>query len=109
MSVLGGICEFPRAALVGSLGELSHLLAHGTEVPAEFYYVSSLTLLGATCSTSLKLNVGLDCEPRLYTVLHGGSYEVKKSTAMRRTISFFEKIWLGVGPDAIYGTGSGEG
>jgi hypothetical protein len=101
--------EFPPAALVGSLGELSHLLASGTEVPPEFYFVSALTLLGATCSTNLKLNIGIDFDTRLYTVLLGGSYEVKKSTAMRRTIAFFQTLWPSGKPEVIYGTGSGEG
>lgn len=100
---------FPPSALVGSLGELARLMADGTEVPEEFYFACGLTLLGATCSTSLRLNVGIDCQPRLYTILLGDSYEVKKSTAMKKMIEFFEPLWSEEEPRVVYGVGSGEG
>lgn len=101
--------SFPPSALVGSLGELARLMADGTEVPEEFYFACGLTLLGATCSTSLRLNVGTDCQPRLYTVLLGESYEVKKSTAMKKMVEFFEPLWSEEEPKVVYGVGSGEG
>jgi hypothetical protein len=84
-------------------------MAKGTEVPEEFYFACGLTLLGATCSTSLRLNVGIDCQPRLYTVLLGDSYEVKKGTAMRKMVEFFEPLWSKEGPKVVGGVGSGEG
>jgi len=106
--------DFPQSALVGSLGDLAKILAAGTEVPEEFYFVCALTMLGLLCETKLHLNVAAECEPRLYTVLLGASADVKKSTAMRRTISFFtEKVdFLGsrsLGKKIVYGVGSAEG
>jgi hypothetical protein len=101
--------SFPPSALVGSLGELARLMSEGTEVPEEFYFACGLTLLGATCSNALGLNVGTDVQPRLYTVLLGESYEVKKSTAMRKMVEFFKPLWSDKEPKVVYGVGSGEG
>jgi hypothetical protein len=106
--------EFPQSALVGSLGDLARTLARGTEVPEEFYFVCALTMLGLMCGTKLRLDVAAECEPRLYTVLLGASADVKKSTALRRTISFFtEKVdfmgSLSLNEQIIYGVGSAEG
>jgi hypothetical protein len=100
--------------LVGSLGDLARTLACGTEVPEEFYFACALTMFGLMCGTKLHINVAAECEPRLYTVLLGASADVKKSTAMRRTISFFiNKVdvvgALGLGKKIVYGVGSAEG
>jgi hypothetical protein len=104
---------FPAKALVGSVGELAKVLADGTEVPEEFYFACGHTAMGWICSTSLKLNLGIDVEPRLYTVLLGASYDARKSTAMKKTIAFFNKIvaarGLAIPPHVIYGVGSAEG
>src|SRR5688572_5296385 len=83
---------FPETSICGSLGQLARLLAAGTEVPVEFYYAASLAVLGWVSSSYLRLNIGLDIDPRLYVVLLGESYEVKKSTAQSRTIKFFDPI-----------------
>src|SRR5689334_4684962 len=37
--------EFPRDAMVGSIGDLARLLAKGTEVPEEFYFAAGLTVV----------------------------------------------------------------
>src|SRR5882724_2708624 len=83
------ILEFPRHALVGSVGDFAKVLAKGSEVPEEFYFAAGLTVVGAMCGDRLKLTLAFDVEPRLYTVLHGESYSVKKSTAVKRTFAFF--------------------
>jgi hypothetical protein len=100
---------FPSEAIVGSIGELAMKLASGTEVPEEFLFACGLTILGAVCSGELMIKVGLEVDPRLYTVLLGGSYDVKKSTAMRRTIEFFESLGSTRMPRVMYGIGSAEG
>jgi hypothetical protein len=101
------LVAFPEDALVGSLGDLAKVLSEGTEVPKEFYFACGLTIVGAIASKRLKLDVSFEPEPRLYTVLLGESYSVKKSTALKRTIAFFEQhVEL---PHVVYGLGSAEG
>lgn len=109
-----GALEFPAYCIVGSVGDLAGILAEGTEVPEEFYFACALTMLGLFSSNSLSIEVGLEVQPRLYTVLLGASYDARKSTAMKRTISVFEDIrrliddeWLNV--ETCYGVGSAEG
>jgi hypothetical protein len=101
--------SFPREALVGSLGELARELADETEVPPEFFFAAGLTMLGSICGTKLTIDVGFDVEPRLYTVLLGDSYGAKKSTAMKKTINFFDDVVGGEKPKIVYGVGSAEG
>src|SRR5436309_3271994 len=86
---------FPSQSIVGSIGDLARLLAQGTEVPEEFYFASGLTVLGSICAVDLRLKIGLTVSPRLYTVLLGESYAVKKSTAQNRVIEVFESIVSG--------------
>jgi hypothetical protein len=101
---------FPGGSIVGSIGDLARLFACGTEVPEEFYFAAGLTLLGSACATDLALKTGNEVEPRLYTALLGQAYEAKKSTAVKRTISFFENLWSGGGaPHVAWGVGSAEG
>ena len=57
----------------------------------------------------MKLNIGLDSEPRLYTVLLGESYSVKKSTALKKTLEFFGNISSSDALHVSYGAGSAEG
>lgn len=103
--------EFPPDAIVGSLGDLARTLADGTEVPEEFYFACALTVFGALASTALRLNIAFDVEPRLYTVLLGESYAVKKSTAMKATIRWFQHALPGLAGrfKLSYGPGSAEG
>jgi hypothetical protein len=105
---------FPREAMTGSLGDFARLMANGTEVPEEFYFAAGLTFFGATCGQSLTLNAQLKSEPRLFTVLLGESADVKKSTAFRTTLEFFDTVWKGMPailpkPSPCYGVGSAEG
>jgi uncharacterized protein DUF3987 len=104
---------FPESAIGGSVGDLARLLADGTEVPTEFCYACGLTALGWLCSTKLRLRIGVEVEPRLYTVLLGASYDARKSTAMRKVMSFFNRVIgsleLVSAPHVIYGVGSAEG
>ena len=83
---------FPQSAITGSVGALACTMAEGTEVPEEFYYAAGLTTLGAMCTGRLRVVANVECEPRLFTVLLGESADVKKSTAQRRTVSFFKPL-----------------
>jgi hypothetical protein len=99
---------FPQTAIAGSVGELARELADGTEVPEEFFFAAALTVIGSLCAQRLKLAVNLECETRLYTVLLGASSDVKKSTALRRTIKTLLPLLLGR-IEVLYGIGSAEG
>jgi hypothetical protein len=99
---------FPQHTVVGSVGDLARELADGTEVPEEFFFAAALTVIGSLCAERLKLAVNLECEPRLYTVLLGASSDVKKSTALRRTIKTLLPLLAGK-IEVLYGIGSAEG
>jgi hypothetical protein len=101
--------QFPSQAIVGSLAMLAHALACGTEVPEEFYFASALTIFGLICASGLRIQAGLEVEPRLYTVLLGESYAVKKTTAIKTTVQFFEDFVPGSQWKVQYGVGSAEG
>jgi len=100
---------FPQSALVGSIGELARVLGDGTEVPEEACFVAGLTILGAMCGRELSLDIGFDVEPRLYAVLLGESYGAKKSTALKKTLKFFNDLESTRMPHVLQGVGSAEG
>ncbi len=103
---------FPATALVGSVGDLAKVLANGSEVCEEFFFASGLTVLGSIVSKHLALNVRMSVSPRLFTVLLGDSYGAKKSTAMKTTVTEFEKILNDLSDNPLrilYGIGSSEG
>jgi hypothetical protein len=103
------ILGFPEDALVGSVGSLARELASGTEVPEEFIFACGLTVLGAMCSGTIGVRMGIEVDPRFYTVLLGSSYDVKKSTAMKKSIAFFESLGSTRMPHIMSGVGSAEG
>jgi hypothetical protein len=101
---------FPEEAFVGSIGDFARVMSANTEVPPEFYFACGLTMVGAIANTRLTINLSFDVEPRLYTVLLGGSYEVKKSTALKKSMAFFETLRGEAElPSICYGVGSAEG
>jgi hypothetical protein len=101
--------ELPGHVLIGSLGELAQVLTEGTEIPEGFVFASALTMLGAMCSGELTADGGLDSDTRLYTVLYGDSADAKKSSAMKRTLEFFESLKSTLLPETLHGLGSAEG
>jgi hypothetical protein len=101
--------EFPKDAIVGSLGELAYILSAGTEIPAGFIYGAGLALLGAMCSGDLTAEIGLASDTRLYTVLYGESGDAKKSSALQRVTDFFRDLGSTRLPAIQNGVGSAEG
>lgn len=99
---------FPQSAMAGSVGELAHTLAEGTEVPEEFYFAAILTTIGALCAGKLRVRANVESEPRLYTVLLAQSADAKKSTAMKRTVKLFLPL-LAERVELLHGVGSAEG
>jgi hypothetical protein len=103
---------FPHSAIVGSIGDLARVLADGSEVCEEFFFMGGLTVFGAIVSRNLSLNVRMPVSPRLFTTLIGDSYGAKKSTAMKSTVGEFEKILDRLSVNnlrILYGVGSSEG
>jgi hypothetical protein len=100
--------QFPRSAMVGSLGELAVLLGEGNECPEEFLFANALTVLGGIMSGLFRLNNEFATDTRLYTITVGTSGDVKKSTAQTRVLKGFQRLedpfW-----SACYGIGSPEG
>jgi hypothetical protein len=88
---------FPAECLVGSLGDFARVMSEGSEVPPEFYFACGLTMVGAIAADRLKLELSFEVEPRLYTVLLGESYRVKKSTALKHSVEFFGEIARALG------------
>ena len=86
--------------------------------------MAGLTLLGSLCAKELKVDIGLNIEPRLYTVLVADS-DVKKSTALYKNVEIFNSIIeelygdeindgdvevdLSPRPSSIFGVASAEG
>jgi hypothetical protein len=108
------VIPFPEEALVGVAAEFAHLHAEILEAPAEAFYFSYLTMLGAAICRHAQLETALPVQARFYTVLLGASATAKKSSA----ISFTDRFFHLVRPDSeeraayfrtIYGLGSGEG
>lgn len=83
---------FPEDCLVGSIGDYARVMSEGSEVPAVFYFAAGLTMLGAMVANKLRMGLNFNAEPRLYTILLGESYRVKKSTALAHTTDFFTRI-----------------
>src|SRR5215470_2064185 len=104
-----GSVSFPSHVLRGTLGELARELSRGTEIPEEFVFASALTCLGSIVSGHLTLNLGLESDTRLYTVLLGTSYNVRKSTALKKTLEFFRSLQCAWPLSVSYGVASAEG
>jgi len=100
---------FPKNAITGSLGDLALELSKGTEVPEEFTFAAAVTCFGSMASGNLELAIGLDSDTRLFTVLLGKSASAKKSSAMARTIEFFQNVQSAHRLHVNYGVGSAEG
>ena len=61
-----------------------------TEVPREFLFWAFLTCFGSLLSEKITLKSALDIEPRLYLLLVGESADVRKSTALKFAVKFFQ-------------------
>ncbi len=105
---------FPEEALVGLAAEFARVHAENLEAPAEAFYFSYLTMLGAAVAKDVTLDTSLPVQPRLYTALLGASATAKKSTAIWFADRFFQQVSFDTEERAayfrtIYGLGSGEG
>jgi hypothetical protein len=69
--------------------DFADLCSEYLEAPWEFFYFSFLTYLGAIVSYKVTLSSSLKIQPRLYTLLLGGSGNMRKSTAQDKAAEFF--------------------
>ena len=76
--------------ITGVAGEFAELYSTYLEAPAHFFFISFLTCLGSVLSNKLTLQSEIKPQPRLYVVLLGESGDVRKSTAISKTLSFFQ-------------------
>ena len=68
------VIPFPTEGLVGLAADFAQLHAENLEAPAEAFYLSYLTMLGAAISRHARLATSLPVQPRLYTVLLGATH-----------------------------------
>lgn len=85
----------------GLAGEFADLYSSYMEAPAHFFYIAFLTCIGSFLN--IELASELKTQPRLFVILLGQSADDKKSTAINKTVKFFQdvmtefRICLGVG------------
>ena len=72
-------------------GDFAETYSSYLEVPKHFLYMAFLTCLGSILANRLRLASELDTQPRLYTILLGESADDRKSTALIKTVKFFQE------------------
>jgi hypothetical protein len=109
--------EFPIQIMSGFAGDFARLYSDHLESPIQFFYMSFLCCLGTALADKITLDIETFPQPRLFLVLLGQSADERKSTAISKTVDFFEQAfpdgqdrsWLGLGFDVCRGVGSAEG
>jgi hypothetical protein len=100
--------EFPDV-LTGLAGDFARLYSSHLEVPAHFFYTAFLACLGLTVADRLTIASEIAPQPRLYVVLLGESADDRKSTAILKTVDFFQHAMGGEHFPVCFGVGSAEG
>lgn len=81
--------SFPEGIINGVAAEFVDTYVNRLEVPIEFMYISFLTCLGSVLAYRATIKTEIRPQPRLYSLLLGESADVRKSTAITKTIEFF--------------------
>jgi len=81
---------FPYNIIDGLAGKFVNTYCKRLEVPPEFMYIAFLTCLGSVLAKRLTLTTEIKPQPRLYILLLGESADDHKSTALDKTVEFFE-------------------
>ena len=100
--------SFPYQVMVGAAGAFTSVYAGCIESPSQFLFMSYLTCLGAVLGPMLTINSVLRTQPRLFTVLMGGSATERKSTSLNAVTRLFRGV-LGEEFVTCWGVGSAEG
>ena len=98
---------FPDGIMGGAAGYFAEVMSSCMEAPAHFFFLSYLTCLGSLLAGRVTLKTELKPQPRLYMVLLGESADDRKSTAINRTVEFFQKTIADF--RTCFGVGSAEG
>ncbi len=101
----GAPLSFPVHIMTGAAGYFSDVMAGCMEPPRHFFFLAYLTCLGNILQNTLKTE--LYPQGRLYTVILGESADDRKSTAISKTVTFFQKTISTF--KACFGVGSAEG
>lgn len=102
------IPPFPDGIISGLAGRYVAAYHGKIEVPDHFFFLSYLACLGSVLSGMVTLDSEISPQPRLYLLLLGESADDRKSTAMTKTVDFFQSTF-GNDFHAIFGVGSAEG
>jgi hypothetical protein len=81
--------RFPLGVMSGVAKRHAELFSSYLEQPAEFFYVSFLTCLGAMIAGRVGITSEVSPDPRLYTLILGDSADDRKSTAIKKTMPLF--------------------
>jgi len=100
------LIAFPDV-MTGVAGKFARLYSRHLEAPIHFFYMSFLTCLGSVLADRATLASEIAPQPRLYLLILGQSADDRKSTAISKTVNFFQDT-MGVFP-TCWGVGSAEG
>lgn len=99
---------FPADIISGLAGRYVAAYHGKIEVSDEFFFLSYLACMGSILSGRITLDSEIAPQPRLYLLLLGESADDRKSTAMKKTVDFFQSTF-GNQFHAMFGVGSAEG
>lgn len=100
---------FPHWVMSGVAGDFAKLYSGYMEACPEFFYMAFLTCLGNVISGVATIDSEIEPQPRMYTLLLGDSGTTRKSTAISKTVDFFEKALPEGSFKVCWGVGSAEG
>lgn len=103
----GAPLAFPSHIMTGAAGYFSEVLAACMESARHFFFMAYLTCLGAVLANRITLKTELRPQARLYLVILGESADDRKSTAVSKTVDFFQSTLADF--KTCFGVGSAEG
>lgn len=100
------LIAFPDV-MTGVAGKFANLYSSHLEAPNHFFYMAFLTCLGSVIADRATLASEIAPQPRLYLLILGQSADDRKSTAIDKTVRFFQDT-IDHFP-TCWGVGSAEG
>ena len=100
------LIAFPDV-MTGVAGKFASLYSSHLEAPIHFFYMSFLTCLGSVIADRATLALEITPQSRLYLLILGQSADDRKSTAIDKTVRFFQDTMESF--PTCWGVGSAEG